>query len=303
MKEKYINRKLAEINILPFVSIIWLLMIPWIVFAQYQGSVVQKERLIQTLRSKQFQTSDLVDVIRENGVDFKLTPESERELSAAGARPSLLEVVRNNYRAPVSIKPIAAKTRVAVKPVTKLPPDNIQPKDKYNLLLSQATDFYDNKKDRQGANDVLQEAVKLQPANPRAYQLLGFLNLYGFKNFEEAEKYWKLAIGYGGSAVLRVTHDHGGVFLTGCEGSLYISRNKVRYESDDNIHTLETSEANIKEIKVNSIFKRMVQLKAGSFKIVLYKDSDKAETTFSFAPLSGSTKESKMIIRLISKKN
>lgn len=290
-------------NILLFVSIIWLLTIPGIVFAQYQGSVVQKEKLIQTLHSKQFQTSDIVDVIRENGVDFKLTPEFESELIAAGARPSVLEAVRKNYRAPVINKPAKVKNTAAGKSVTKLPPDNIQPKDKYNLLLSQATDFYDNKKDRQGANDVLQEAVRLQPANPRAYQLLGFLNLYGFKNFEEAEKYWKLAIGYGGSAVLRVTHDHGGVFLTSCEGSLYISRNKVRYESDNNVHTLETSDANIKEIKVNSIFKRMVQLRTGSFKIVLYKDSDDAETNFSFAPLSGSTKESKMIIRLISKKD
>lgn len=303
MKEKYINCKLAAVNILPIVSMVWLLTIPGIVFAQYQGSAVQKERLVQTLRLKQFQASDIVNVIRENGVDFKLTTTIESELIAAGARPSVLEAVRKNYRVPFINKPTTIKNTVAVKPVTKPPPDNNQPKDKYNLLLSQATDFYDNKKDRQGARDVLQEAVKLQPANPRAYQLLGFLNLYGFKNFEEAEKYWKLAIGYGGSAVLRVIHDHGGVFLTSCEGSLYISKNKVRYESDDNIHTLETSEADIKEIKVNSIFKRMVQLKAGSFKIVLYKDSDEAETNFSFAPLSGNTKESKMIIRLISKKD
>lgn len=285
-----------------FLILIFLLVIPAVIFAQYKGSPVQKDKLIQTLLSKRFQTRDIVQVIIEYGVDFKLTPAIENELAAAGARPSVMEAVRNNYRASAVAavnKQLTAKN-AGSKPVAKTV-SSIPPKDNYNLLLEKAMDFYDNRKDRQAANDALQEAVKLQPENPRAYQLLGFLNLYGARNFDEAERYWRTAINLGGSAVLRVIHDHNGMFITSCQGSLYIARDKVRFESDDNKHTFETSDANIKEIKVNSIFKRLVQLRPGSFKIALRKDSTDDETNFSFAPLSGSTDESKMIIRLIGK--
>lgn len=287
---------------------ICLLLIPAIVFAQYKGSAVQKDRLIQTLRSKQFQTQDIVDVIQQNGVDFKLTPALESELIAAGARPSVLDAVRKNYRSPVAatvqptnkqVKTGNANDQQIVKPATF---NAVQPKDNYNALLLQAMNYYDNQKNRQASNDILQEAVKLQPENPRAYQLLGFLNLYGAHNLDEAERYWRTAINLGGGAVLRVIHDHDGTFITNCQGSLYITKNKVRFESDDNKHTFETIDANIKEIKVNSIFKRLVQLKQGSFKIILEKDSTDDKTKFSFAPLSGDTDESKMIIRLIEKK-
>lgn len=75
----------------------------------------------------------------------------------------------------------------------------------------------------------------------------------------------------------------------------------VRYESDNNIHTFETTDKNIKSIKVNSSFKRLFQLKRGSFKIVLNNEDDKDGKKFNFAPVSGDTDVSKMIIRLIGK--
>lgn len=281
-----------------------LLAVPDMVFGQYAGSPVKKDRLIRELRSKQLQTRDIIQVINESGVDFKLTPLLQNELIAAGARPAVIDAVRNNYRnsnqssgKPLSAKNNANKTLPGTTNVVVQPTANT-----YNNLLAQAIDFYDNKKDRQAANDALQKAVSLQSGNPRAYQLLGFMNLYGARNFDEAERYWKKAISLGGSAVLRVIHDHNGVFITSCQGSLYIARDKVRFESDDNKHTFETSDQNIKEIKVNSIFKRLVQLKQGSFKIALRKEFKDDETNFSFAPLSGNTDESKMIIRLVGKK-
>jgi hypothetical protein len=129
------------------------------------------------------------------------------------------------------------------------------------------------------------------------------MNLYGNRNFDEAERYWKTAVNLGGSAVLRVIHDHNGLFTNTCSGSLYIAKDIVRYESDNNIHTFETTDKNIKSIKVNSSFKRLFQLKRGSFKIVLNNEDDKDGKKFNFAPVSGDTDVSKMIIRLIGKNN
>lgn len=274
------------------------------VFGQYTGSPVKKDLLLRELRSKQLQTRDIIQVINESGVDFKLTPLLQNKLVAAGARPAVIEAVKNNYRD--TSQPIS-KRAITKNKVNKTRPETGGNSDQrsaitYNQLLERAIDFYDNKKNRQAANDSLQEAVKLQPKNPRAYQLLGFMNLNGARNFDEAERYWKTAINLGGSTVLRVIHDHNGIFITSCKGSLFIAGDTVRFESDDNKHTFETRDQNIKEIKVNSVFKRLVQLKQGSFKIALQKEFKDDETNFSFAPLSGSTDESKMIIRLVGKK-
>ncbi len=253
--------------------------------AQYKGDPVKRDRLINTLRSKQFQTRDIIQVINENGVDFRLDAATQKQLVAAGARPPVLDAVRRNYR---------GDNRSA----SSVRGGRATGGDSYNALLDDAVAAYDQQRNQRKANELLQRAVNLQPNNPRAYQLLGFLNLYGAKNFNEAERYWKKSISLGGAAVLRVTHDHDGSFLTTCEGSLYISRNIVRFESDDNVHTFETTDANIKKIEVNSTLRRLFQLRGGSFKMVLGRD-DRAN--WNFAPLSGKTDESKMIIRLIGK--
>lgn len=255
--------------------------------AQYKGEPVKRDRLINTLRSKQFQTRDIIQVINENGVDFRLDAATQNQLVAAGARPPVLDAVRRNYRGD---NRSASSMRSG-----KTGPSG---GDSYNALLDDAVAAYDQQRNQRKANDLLQRAVNLQPSNPRAFQLLGFLNLYGAKNFNEAERYWKKSISLGGAAVLRVTHDHDGSFLTTCEGSLYIGRNVVRFESDNNVHTFETSDANIKKIEVNNPLRRLFQLRGGSFKMVLNRD-DRAN--WNFAPLSGKTDESKMIIRLIGK--
>lgn len=250
--------------------------------AQYKGEPVKRDRLVQVLRSKRFPARDIVQIINENGVDFKLTPATQNQLVAAGARPDVLEAVRRNFRGE------GGRGRASARGV----------KD-YNALLDQAVDEFDINKDSEKAFELLQKAVALQPGNPRAYQLLGFLSLYGKRDISAAEAYWKKSIGLGGNAVVRVIHDHNGTFTANCDGSLYISRNTVRYESDNNDHTFETNKSNIRKIEVNSRWKRLVQVKGGSFRLLLSRDDER--TNYNFAPLSGKTDESKMIIRLIGK--
>ncbi len=264
--------------------LIWLSAATMEAYAQYRGSPVKRDRLVQVLRSKQFQTREIIQIIKEHGVDFRLTPATQNELVSAGARPPVLDAIRSNYRSDIRVA-----TKGQSGPAT----------NDYASLIDQAVEAYDLRKDRSSANTFLQRAVSMQPNNPRAYQLLGFLNLYGNKNFDEAERYWKRAISLGGSAALRVIHDHSGVFVTSCKGSLYIARDTVRFESDDNKHTFETSDRNIKEIDVTNKFKRFLQFRSGSFRIILRDQAE--ENKFVFAPLTGKTDESKMIIRLIGK--
>jgi hypothetical protein len=126
------------------------------------------------------------------------------------------------------------------------------------------------------------------------------MNLYGFTNYAEAERNMRESLTRGGSAVFRVFHDHNGTFSVFCKGSLYVAKDAVRYESDDNVHTFQTLDADIQKIKTNSAFKRAFQSKNGSFQIVL-KSGDKDGIKYSFAPLTDNIAESKMVIRLIGK--
>lgn len=277
------------LNILRLVLLIGGLSFPQISLrAQtYAGAPVKKSGLLKVLRSKQYQSREIVEVIKESGVDFSLSPADIAELVEAGARPEVIEAVRSHYRSPLKkTSPVSLKN---------------DPAAKYQNLVEEALYRFNTQGDSEGAIQLLSTATQLMPKNPRAFQLLGYVYLYGLKNISEAERAMRQAVGYGGSAVLRVIHDHNLVFTSTCQGSLYINANSVRFESDNNNHTFETSDGNIKEIKVNSIFKRLVQLRQGSFKIVLRRESKEDETNFNFAPLSGSTDESKMVIRLIGK--
>jgi len=356
-------------------------------FAQYTGNVVRKEKLVNTLRSKQLQTREIVNTINTRGVDFKLTADIEKELTAAGARPEVISAVRDNYRQaekaaspdPAPVKTTAATTKkISGEPLAKdaivtllengvadaqvrknveARGVNFKPNaqinneirqaggsvalvnliagsyidsnqnsgatssaasnaaatgdagkkssgsDDYEALIDKAVAQYDVSKDAAGAITSLQQAVKLNPNNARGYQLLGFTYLYGQQNFVEAEKNMREAITRGGSAVFRVFHDHDGLFTESCQGSLFVAKDVVRFESDDNVHTFQTDDVNIKEVKTNSAFRRAFQTKTGSFKIVLKTGDAKDSIKFGFAPLTDNIAESKMIIRLIGKNN
>jgi hypothetical protein len=260
------------------------------------GEALTKDRLLKTLRSKTVSNGVLLDSIEKNGVSFETTAAVEKELSAAGASPAIIAAVKNAYsgnRASIEDgEPVSASSR-------------------YENLIEQAIETYNrdvnsslppNSAGRLEAIKTLTEAAKLQPNNPIAFQQIGFMVLYGTLNgFSLAETGFRKALDLGGSAVFRVFHDHDGIFQDVCHGSLYVSKDGVRFESDDNKHTFDTTDANIKQVKTNSSWRRAFQIKSGSFKIVLNDQSDKDGKKFSFAPLTDNIEESKMVIRLIGK--
>ncbi len=251
-------------------------------FAQdYKGVPVKKDRLIKALRSKQLQTRDIVAIIKSNGVDFALTPDARKNLTAAGARPEVLEAVDGNLRLPSEKDDFALKEGKS--------------KADYGDLIDQAIYTYKDKNNPKDAVQFLQTAAKLKPNDPAAFQMLGYINLYGLNNLPNAQKFMKQAVSKGGSGVFRVYHDDDGNFVKRCTGSLYISGDTIRFESDDNIHTFETSTINIDKVKLdretNSVWKNHP-----IFKVFLKIGSEKAK--FRFAPINGKDLESRMAAQL-----
>jgi tetratricopeptide (TPR) repeat protein len=263
--------------------------------AQYKGAPVKKGRLVQALRSRQLQTQDIVTIINTNGVDFRLTPEIKKALIAAGARPEVIKAVANNSRSASKDNNAVAKDgKNSIIRKNKLASPN------YDDLLDQALYSYKDQKNPQGAIRILETAVKAKPKNPEAYQMLGFVYLYGLKNPAQAEKSMRASFANGGSAVFRVYHDDNGKFTSRCAGSLYISQDSMRFESDDNRHTFETSAVNIDKIKLDTESTR-VWKKHSVFKVFLKIGKDKAK--FRFAPQTGVQEESKMVERFIAASN
>lgn len=249
-------------------------------FAQYKGAPVKRDRLIKALKSRQLQTEDIVAVIKTNGVDFPLTAEIKQTLIAAGARPEVIRAVETNQRGANSYAKSNRRNKVS----------------DYEDLLEQAMYSFKEQKNPQTAMRYLQTALKMRPNDPKAYQMLGFINLYGANNLAEAQKYMRQAILKGGSAVFRVFHDDQGSFTGRCSGSLYISPERIRFESDNNVHTFETSTVNIDKVKLDRESSR-VWKNYPIFKL-LFK-LGKSEAKFRFAPINGKFEETQMASRFI----
>ncbi|MBX7174275.1 MAG: hypothetical protein K1X72_25095 [Pyrinomonadaceae bacterium] len=256
-------------------------------FAQYKGAPVKKERLLKALRSKQLQAEDIIAVINSNGVDFKLTEDVRKSLISAGARPEVIKAIANNFRQPSTNGVLYAK-----KEPQKFNPNTAD----YNDLLERAIFSYEEQKNPNGAAKFLQAAIKLKPKDSKAYQMLGFVNLYGLNDLEGTRKYMRESISKGGSAVFRVYHDDSGNFNGRCTGSLYISPDRIRFESDDNIHTFETSTVNVEKIETDTESSKSWK-NYPVFKVLLKFGKEKAK--FKFAPISGKTEESNMAAMFI----
>lgn len=256
-------------------------------FAQYQGAPVKKDKLLKALRSKQLQTEDIVAIINSNGVDFILTPDVRRDLITAGARPAVINAAASNLRTASNKNSFYAGKDS--KRQNKVVND-------YNDLLEMALYSYKEQKNPASAIRYLNTAVKLKPKDSKAYQMLAFINLYGLSNIEGSQKYMRESILNGGSAVFRVYHDDNGNFTSRCSGSLYISPEKIRFESDDNVHTFETSTVNVNKIKTDTESSKIWK-KYPIFKVELKFGKEKAK--FRFAPISGSSAESNLAANVI----
>jgi tetratricopeptide (TPR) repeat protein len=259
---------------------------------------ITRDGLVKAVRINGLSTDELIQQIQSRGVSFQMTPDAEAELRAAGARPEIIEAARSNYR-PGAVAASGGGGRRGGKqpppPATRRGPD-------YDELTDQATAAYDMR-DAARATQLLQQAIQLSPQQPRAYQLLGFTQLYLQSNISEAEKNMRKAIELGGSAAFRVFHDHmNGSFNQTCSGTLFVTRSNVTYRADDGRDTFEAADGLIKEIKTNKVsggaFGMLLGGKnLGAFHIKVRFGGD--SKNYNFAPLTNKKAESELIIALV----
>lgn len=249
----------------------------------YVGEPVTKDGLIKALKMRQFKTSDVVAIINEQGCEFKLDKVTESDLIQAGARPEVIEAVRRNYRGGLKIKSNGNS-------------------NSYEGLIGKAINIYESDRNAKEAIIVLNQAIAIEPNKYRAYQMMGYVLLYGQRKFKEAEANMQKAIELGGSAVFRVKHSHDYNFLNSCSGSFYISRNNVRFEDDENVHTFQVKDSDIIKIETGNKWAGLLKLKGGIFNVVIRDKADiKDKDKYQFSPLTGKDDEAKMIIRLVGK--
>jgi hypothetical protein len=245
------------------------------------GPPLSKNEIITLLQSGAASTR-VEQFVQVRGVNFTLTPQITREITSAGGSRSLIGLIAGN--GPNS----ARRTQPTHQPA---PPVRRGPD--YDELTDQATAaFKANNAD--GALNLLQQAIRLDGSRPTAYQLTGFVELYGKGDIVAAERNMRAAIERGGSAAFRVFHDHAdGFFTSTCSGSLFITKTNVTYKADDGHDTFEANDSDIKEIKTNSF----VGSDRGAFHIKVKRERD--SRNYNFAPLTKKKDEAKLIIALV----
>jgi hypothetical protein len=258
---------------------------------------ITREGLVKAVRINGLSTAELMQQVQTRGVSFRMTPDAEAELRAAGARPEIIAAARSNYRAAPAVaggggrRPPAGTSR----PPARGGPD-------YDDLTDQATAAYDAR-DVSRATQLLRQAIQLNPQHPRAYQLLGFTQLYLQSNLSEAEKNMRRAMELGGSASFRVFHDHlNGTFNQTCAGTLFVTKTNVTFRADDGRDTFEAADSLIKEIKTNKVsggaFGVLLGGKnIGAFHIKVRFGND--SRNYNFAPLTSKKAEAELIISLV----
>ncbi len=230
--------------------------------------------------------------VEARGVSFQSNAQAAREIKAAGGTNSLVGAIAAGYVAAGRPRP-NAPSRPA--PTSARGPD-------YDDLTDQATAAYDARNAARAAQ-LLAQAIRMSPGQPRAYQLLGFTQLYLQNDIAEAEKNMRRAIELGGSASFRVFHDHAnGSFKQTCEGTLFVTRRNVTFKADDGRDTFEAEDSNVKEIKLNSLaggaFGMLLGGRdLGAFHIKVKRDKD--TKNYNFAPLTKKKNESELIITLV----
>lgn len=229
--------------------------------------------------------------VEKRGANFRITPASSKKIIAARGTRSLVGVISANGPG-ITRKSIPATPAVAAN------------RANYDDLTDLATNAF-KANNTEAALGYLQKAILMEPARPTAYQLLGFIQLYGKGDITNAEKNMREAIVRGGSAVFQVRHDHSGNFRSYCEGSFFITKSDVAFKANDGKDTFDALDANIKEIKTNSLVggSRFGVLLGGKGDVGAFHITPKVKINgkdnFNFSPRTEKKEEARLIIALV----
>jgi hypothetical protein len=260
------------------------------------GSPVTLDRLLKTLASKQVGTLEMVRVIKTKGANFRVTPAVEQQLITAGARPQLIQAIKNSYRAE---QPAAAKNAAAT---IKADDDLYQ---RYNLAITQAAtplpgeERLNPSQQMEKIIERIKVATKDDPNRTEGYKVIS-LFYQGLERFGEAEIYSQKIIDIGGAAAFPVVHDHDGAFDDFCNGVLFVGKNSLSFEAtDNNVHFFAPTIYYSAEL--NPAEMRSEQSKPFSFRITVEEEGERAAGDFAPMMTTGQEQITSMILRLIKK--
>jgi hypothetical protein len=138
-----------------------------------KGAPLSKAEIVTMLQAGS-PSAKVEQFVEARGVNFQSSAQTAREIKAAGGTNSLVGAIASGYVAAGS-----SRGKAAPPPAAHRGPD-------YDDLTDQATAAYYSK-DAARASQLLQQAVQLDPSQPRAYQLLGFTQLYLQNDIAAAE--------------------------------------------------------------------------------------------------------------------
>ncbi len=119
------------------------------------------------------------------------------------------------------------------------------------MALTYRAQQYMTQNSGQLAVQTLQQAITMSPETPRAYDMLGYANMYLLNDAQQAEQAYRNSIRRGGGATFRLVHDHSGTFATNCTGVLQITGDAVTLTSQPHSYRFLRSE--IREVKNNRL--------------------------------------------------
>ncbi len=80
---------------------------------------VDKKAILEALQIGGLTQNELVNFVRQRGVDFQPAPADEAQLKKAGASTALLAAIKNSYRAASQSSPASVPRVTSTKPLTK----------------------------------------------------------------------------------------------------------------------------------------------------------------------------------------
>lgn len=278
----------------------------------YTGSPVTKVRMLQVISSREYPMPKIIEIINEQGVNFKITPEVEEELLAIKTRPQIITALKNNYRAPVVARPTMQNTNAILQNTTiRVPVSNqmsanvqtsIQTSDeKYEELYFKGLDILKqmrsatNPSQMSGLADQIIEigyqATLIDRSRPEAYKLVGSGLMFN-REFDKAEGAGQKALDRGGTIAFTVYHLAGVPHLE----VIHLGKNYITIESNQEFFEFKTDE--ILEVSPQGFYRLPNGASVAVLGIATYKNGRRDAWYFTPA-VSGTSPEVQMIVNLI----
>lgn len=276
---------------------------------KHAGTPVSKVRLMKVVTSKTSSVPDIIDIIKEQGIDFKVTAAVEEEFLALKTRPQIIEAMRNNYRAPAAVAATTARTKSApvnrgngnknVSQTSAQKTNDEKYEELYYKGLQLISQYQKAKSPQQVvgiANQIIEignQGIQLDKTRPEAYKIVGSGLIFN-KQFEMAEKFGQEAINLGSSLAFPVYHLSG----TPHPETLYVGKNYITVESNQKYFQYSSSE--ILEVSPQGFYNIPDGGSVAVLGIATMKDGQ-SDAWYFIPATSGTTQEAAMIIRLIKK--